>query len=123
MTSPRTGLDENRWTSTFVTPAYKHMHMPRREFLRLLNFKGFQCCHICGRRSYLLVDHDHRTHLIRGLLCDCCNRLVGRHEHGLFIPNTIRVKIARYLASPPCAQLSMRYEYVYYYPEQKRGIA
>ncbi len=64
MTSPRTGLDENRWTSTFVTPAYKHMHMPRREFLRLLNFKGFQCCHICGRRSYLLVDHDHRTHLM-----------------------------------------------------------
>ena len=123
MSSPRTGLDENRFTDTFVIPAHKHMHMPRREFLRLLTFKGWQCCHICQRRSYLLVDHDHRTHLIRGLLCDTCNRLVGRHESGRTIPNIIRVKIVAYLDNPPCTQLGMQYSYQYYYPEQKRGIA
>jgi len=121
MSSPRTTeLEENRFTATFVTPTYRHMHMPRAEFLRLLAFKGFGCCHICGRKCHLLVDHSHRTGLIRGLLCDTCNRLVGRHESGWAIPNIIRVKIVAYLASPPCEQLGMRYEYQYYYEGQKR---
>ena len=121
MTSPRTTeLEENRWSTTFVTPAYRHMHMPRAEFMRLLNFCGFQCCHICQRKAYLLVDHCHRTGLIRGLLCDCCNRLVGRHESGYNIPNCIRIKVVAYLASPPCTQLGMEYEYQYYYDGQRR---
>ncbi len=124
MSSPRTTeLEENRWSTTFVTPTYRHMHMPRAEFLRLLNFCGFQCCHICQRRFYLLVDHDHRTHLVRGLLCDTCNRLTGRYESGLFVPNVIRVKIKIYLDNTPCEQLDMQYEYQYYYLEQKKVIA
>ncbi len=124
MTSPRTTeLEENRWSTTFVIPKYKHLHLPRAEFLRLLNFRGWQCCHVCMRRSYLLVDHDHRTGLIRGLLCDCCNRLTGRHESGYTIPNIIRVKVVAYLKNPPCVQLGMRYEYQYYYAEQKKVIA
>ncbi|SRR6266567_6051789 len=121
MSSPRTTeLDENRFTATFVIPTYRHMHMPRAEFMRLLNFCGFQCCHICQRRSYLLVDHDHRTHLIRGLLCNTCNRLVGRYESGQFVPNIIKVKIIAYLKKPPCTQLGMEYSYQYYYDGQRR---
>jgi len=124
MSSPRTTeIDENRFTATFVTPTYRHMHMPRAEFMRLLRFCGFQCCHVCQRKGYLVVDHCHRNGLIRGLLCDCCNRLVGRHESGYTIPNIIRVKVIAYLKHPPCVQLGMQYEYDYYYPEQKRGIA
>ncbi|SRR6266567_385939 len=123
MSSPRTGLNENRFTDTFVIPAHPHMHMPRAEFLRLLTFKGWQCCHICGRKGYLLVDHSHRTGLIRGLLCDCCNRLTGRYESGYALPTMIRVKIARYLDNTPCSQLGMQFEYEYYYPEQRREVS
>ena len=121
MSSPRTTeLEENRWSTTFVIPAYKHLHMPRAEFLRLLRFCGFGQCHICQRKAYLVVDHCHRTGLIRGLLCDTCNRLVGRHESGYTIPNTIKVRITAYLKHPPCVELGVRYEYQYYYAEQKR---
>lgn len=34
-------------------------------------------CAICGRREARVTDHDHRTGLIRGLLCQSCNALEG----------------------------------------------
>lgn len=49
-------------------------------------------CYIChklptsGRNKKLVIDHDHETGLIRRLLCDQCNRLVGYlHEDCNFI--------------------------------------
>ena len=40
------------------------------------------CCKICGKhqskfKKALALDHDHRTGLIRGLLCSSCNRALG----------------------------------------------
>ena len=55
------------------------------EYDSLLEKQNYSCG-ICGesaaektkgRKKYLCVDHDHETGLIRGLLCDSCNRALG----------------------------------------------
>lgn len=58
-------------------------------------------CGACQRKkdeftSHLAVDHDHRTGLIRGLLCYYCNRwVIGKHR-----PEKI-IGAANYLDMPP----------------------
>jgi hypothetical protein len=39
-------------------------------------------CDICGVEAFLVVDHDHETGYIRGLLCDRCNVFLGHFELG-----------------------------------------
>jgi len=34
-------------------------------------------CIICGDNGKLVVDHDHKTGKIRGMLCNHCNRGIG----------------------------------------------
>lgn len=34
-------------------------------------------CALCGKRPAADVDHDHKTHIVRGLLCRACNVGLG----------------------------------------------
>lgn len=51
------------------------------QYQQLLAEQNFVCA-ICGKEERvegrsLAVDHDHETNLIRGLLCNRCNRALG----------------------------------------------
>ena len=46
------------------------------EALKELKASVTQCV-ICGSQEKLVVDHDHKTGNIRGLLCNHCNRGLG----------------------------------------------
>lgn len=56
-------------------------------------------CAVCHKvpRTRPVVDHDHRTGLVRGLLCNYCNhQVIGRHrDPELF------TRAAEYLRRPP----------------------
>lgn len=45
-------------------------------FDELLRNQSYRCL-ICGDETRLVVDHNHTTGKVRGLLCDPCNRGIG----------------------------------------------
>lgn len=73
----------------------------------LYEFQGSRCA-ICatatGASRRLSVDHDHKTGLVRGLLCRPCNDFLGYVKDN---PEAGR-RIARYLESPPAKQLGFQ---------------
>jgi protein-arginine kinase activator protein McsA len=50
-------------------------------------------CQICSKVTKLVVDHCHETKVVRGLICDSCNKVLG---HSFDNPQTL-VKAANYL--------------------------
>jgi hypothetical protein len=50
----------------------------------LLMQKQGGCCAICGGVNSsgmrLAIDHDHKTNKVRGLLCNNCNRALGKFD-------------------------------------------
>jgi hypothetical protein len=53
------------------------------EYNRLFSIQNGRCA-ICGKHQSELkrrldVDHDHKTDEVRGLLCNCCNKIIERH--------------------------------------------
>jgi hypothetical protein len=66
-------------------------------------------CTICGDEGDLVVDHDHKTNAIRGILCNRCNKGLG-----LFRDNPDYLEYARiYLLAaqndPEAAQYVQEY--------------
>jgi hypothetical protein len=77
------------------------------EYGRIYLFQG-QVCAICRRATgatrNLSVDHDHKTGLVRGLLCRPCNDMLGHLRDD---PVTA-ARIVDYLRRPPAWQLGIR---------------
>lgn len=65
------------------------------------------CCAICTRprrkAKRMPTDHNHKTHRVRGLLCDTCNRIVGEWGDN----PEIFLNGYRYLTNPPADVLLM----------------
>lgn len=60
-------------------------------------------CFICGRlpkKQRLNVDHDHKSGLVRGLLCFSCNLALGRFRDDL----SRLERAVEYLKHPPAVQ-------------------
>ena len=45
----------------------------------MLEAQGGMCA-ICGQTKELVIDHDHKTGRVRGLLCRHCNFVIGLYE-------------------------------------------
>jgi hypothetical protein len=66
-------------------------------------------CAICGRPPLpgknLSTDHCHKTGLVRGLLCNLCNRLLGKIERQ-WGPDAVKSILAaiKYLQEPPASK-------------------
>jgi hypothetical protein len=74
------------------------------EAIVLLGLAQDRSCAICRRKAYLVVDHNHATDSVRGLLCTACNHGLGsfRDSPGLLIA------AAEYLRRPTLVQAAER---------------
>lgn len=86
---------------------YKHNELmntygiPYAEFVSRLEAQNFVCkiCkepekvrhHITGRIKALAVDHCHTTNKIRGLLCQRCNRVLGKVKDSIQLLDLMKV--------------------------------
>jgi hypothetical protein len=72
------------------------------EYWALHQAQGGKCwiCRIAtGRARKLAVDHDHRSSVVRGLLCSPCNVMIGRLGPDAF------VRVLEYLYNPPAIKV------------------
>lgn len=74
-------------------------------YVRLLVYQGRRCA-ICQRSREELdqdfvVDHDHATEEVRGLLCHSCNRALGCLRDDI---KTLQMA-SQYLISPPARKV------------------
>ncbi|EID9742484.1 hypothetical protein LCR77_004401 [Salmonella enterica] len=52
---------------------YKQKLEPCGDLSKLKN----DACPICGEESKLVIDHDHESGNVRGMICDSCNKMLG----------------------------------------------
>lgn len=88
----------------------------RSDVERLVDTFG-QRCYICSdgpTSSFIVMDHDHSTGMIRGLLCRGCNALESR--------GSMDERFVTYRSNPPAAQLGIRVPYRQYLGHKLQGL-
>lgn len=89
----------------------KHFGITLADYMVIYNEQG-GCCGICKRHSSnfknsLAVDHNHKSGLVRGLLCMHCNRALGK-----WLDNDENVANAsQYIGTPPAYIALKRYHF------------
>lgn len=64
-------------------------------------------CQLCERQvDLIVVDHDHKTNLVRGLLCSACNSGLGQFRDDV----ELLQKAIAYLKEPPLRGHNMTYK-------------
>lgn len=77
---------QRAYTKRIRSPKYyKTVDLKRRYGLGLNDYEHMladqdNACAICKREVTLVVDHNHMTKQVRGLLCGRCNRALGMIE-------------------------------------------
>jgi len=68
------------------------------EYERLLKEQNYSCaiCYAASNGKRLCVDHDHKTGVIRGLLCDLCNKALGLVKDDLSIVQNLSNYLQKY---------------------------
>jgi len=78
-----------------------HYGITLEEYATLLDEQGERCA-ICGMTPEdngrrLCVDHDHKTGVVRGLLCLCCNTVLGNARDNPKILRTGALYLERFI--------------------------
>ena len=69
------------------------------EALKTLKRDTMECV-ICGAEESLVVDHDHKTGAIRGMLCNHCNRGLGHFRDDPDLLEFARIYLLASLDAP-----------------------
>ena len=66
-------------------------------------------CVICGSTEELVVDHCHKTNIIRGMLCNHCNRGLGHFKDDPELLEFARMYLLGYSKQPEHVQEFEKY--------------
>ena len=86
---------ENKEANLQYSKAYnlkRKFNLTTEEYAQMLEKQGGVCA-ICGKTCTraLAVDHDHNTGIVRGLLCNNCNRGLGHMQDDIkILENAVR---------------------------------
>lgn len=89
----------------------KSYSISHNEYNRMLALQHGECA-ICGikesdligRKKYLCVDHNHDTGVIRGLICDKCNRGIGLLQDSIDLLEKSILYLKKYQHSPKAVE-------------------
>lgn len=92
-------------TSDKGCPPQAFANASRRKLHSVLVHHYGSMCQSCGERYGHVIDHDHFSRLVRGLLCRVCNTWIDNcvHDDANMCP------YAGYLNTPPAERLALRY--------------
>lgn len=78
----KNGLDS--WCRACRSAYRKDIRLPpgiaKEEYARAYEARATGVCVICGSSGPVVVDHDHKTGMVRGALCTNCNLGIGHFK-------------------------------------------